>query len=117
MYFGGDFLSLTSDTLKKKIGSIRSKVLPTGILKFSGAVRSRDEGLSDNNVGDLFRGGKSAEEFAPTRYSFVPPLLIFIIALHAKNSLNVGIIVGLVCGIILSVIVSRFASLMMAIFT
>jgi hypothetical protein len=100
MYSGGDFLN--------KMG-VRSRVLP------SGAVRSRDEGLSDDNVGDLFRGGKSAEEFAPTRYSFVPPLLIFIIALHATNSVNAGIIVGLVCGIILSVIVSRAISFRLAI--
>ena len=114
MYFGRHFLSLMGGNFKKELGSIRSRV-PEGILKFSNAVRSRDEGLSDNDVGDLFRGGKSAEEFAPTRYSFVPPLLIFIIAFHATNILNAGIIVGLVCGIILSVIASRVISLKMAI--
>ena len=82
-----------------------------GMLQWSGAVRSRDEGLSDEDVSDLFRGGKSAEEFAPTHYSFVPSLLIFTIALHASNNFNTGIFLGFVCGIILSSLVNKVAPL------
>jgi hypothetical protein len=114
-YSGGDFLNLTHLEPTKKIGSIRSRVEPRGFAILSGMVRSREDNLSDEDVGALFRGGKSAEEFAPTRYSFVPPLLILILTLHAYNNLNTGIIVGLVCGVILSVVVSRFASLIMVI--
>ena len=72
------------------------------VLPGTGAARRRNQGdgFTDAEVGDLFRGGRSAEEVAPTRGAFVPVFLTFVLAFHASRALSTGVLIGVVLGVV-----------------